>query len=80
MASHFKFDRKSTETETTTRSEFPNGGKAILEQILVSKEINKSKRSVRVAVRDPRKINHLRKVIEIEKLYQSSPGLSVPPE
>ena len=44
MASHFKFDRKSTETETTTWSEFPNGGKAILEQILVSKERNKSKR------------------------------------
>ena len=28
------------ETETTTWSEFPNGGKAIIEQILVSEEIN----------------------------------------
>ena len=33
------------ETETTTWSEFPNGGKAIVEQILASKEINKSKRA-----------------------------------
>ena len=28
------------ETETTSWSEFPNGGKAILEQILASEEIN----------------------------------------
>ena len=35
---------KSVETETTTLSEFPNGGKAIVEQILASEEINKSKR------------------------------------
>ena len=27
------------ETETTTSSEFPNGGKATVEQILVSEEI-----------------------------------------
>ena len=33
------------ETETTTWSEFPNGGKAIVEQIIVSEEINKSKRA-----------------------------------
>ena len=32
------------ETETTTGSEFTNGGKSIVEQILVSEEINKSKR------------------------------------
>ena len=32
---------KSMETETTW-SEFPNGGKAIVEQILASEEINKS--------------------------------------
>ena len=31
------------ETETTTWSEFSNGGKAIVEQILASEEINKSK-------------------------------------
>ena len=43
-ASCFEFDRKSLETETTTGSEFPNGRKAIVEQILVSEEINKSKR------------------------------------
>ena len=29
----------------TTWSEFPNGGKAIAEQILASEEINKSKRA-----------------------------------
>ena len=31
------------ETDTTTWSEFPNGGKTIVEQILASEEINKSK-------------------------------------
>ena len=35
----------STETETTTKSEFPNGGKAIAEQILASEERKKSKRA-----------------------------------
>ena len=44
-ASHCEYDGKSMETETTTWSEFPNGGKAILEQILASEEINKPKRS-----------------------------------
>ena len=33
---------KSMETETTTWSEFPKGGKAIVEQILASEERNKS--------------------------------------
>ena len=32
-------------TETTTWSEFPNGGKAIVKQILLSEEINESKRA-----------------------------------
>ena len=40
-----------------------NGGKPILEQILVSEERKKSKRA------DPsRKVNHLSKVFEIDKL------------
>ena len=39
-ASHCEFDGKSMETETTIWSEFPNGGKAIAEQILASEEIN----------------------------------------
>ena len=43
-ASRCKFGRKSMETETTISSEFPNGGKAIVEQILAPDEINKSKR------------------------------------
>ena len=33
------------ETDTTTWSEFPNGVKAIVKQILASEEINKSKRA-----------------------------------
>ena len=32
------------DTETTTWSEFPNGGKIIVEQILASEDRNKSKR------------------------------------
>ena len=44
QSSYFEFIGKSMETETTTWSEFPNGGKAIVEQILASEEINKSKR------------------------------------
>ena len=43
--SHSEFDGKSMETEATTWSEFPNGGKAIVKQILASEEINKSKRA-----------------------------------
>ena len=35
----------SMETETTALSEFLNGGKAIVEQILASEEINKSIRA-----------------------------------
>ena len=38
-------DGKSMETATTTWSEFPNGGKAITEQILASEERKKSKRA-----------------------------------
>ena len=40
----FEFIGKLMETETTTCSEFPNRGKTIGEQILVSEEINKTKR------------------------------------
>ena len=40
-----EFDGKSMETETTTRSEFPIRGKAIVEKILASEERNKSKRA-----------------------------------
>ena len=40
-----EFDGKSVETETATWSEFPNGGKAIVEQILASEEISKPKRT-----------------------------------
>ena len=43
--SHFEFDGNSMETEATTWLEFPNGGKAIVEQILASEKTNKSKRA-----------------------------------
>ena len=42
-ASCYEFDGKSMETETW--SEFSNGGKAIVEQILALEEINKCKRA-----------------------------------
>ena len=44
-ASHCEYDGKSMETETTKWSDFPNGGKAIVEQILASEERKKSKRA-----------------------------------
>ena len=44
-ASCFKFIGKSMETGTTTWSEFPNGVKTIVEQILMSEERNESKRA-----------------------------------
>ena len=40
-----KFEGKSMETKTTTESEFPKGGTATVEKILVSEERNKSKRA-----------------------------------
>ena len=36
-ASCFEFERKSMGTETTTWSEFPSGGKVVVEQILASR-------------------------------------------
>ena len=72
------------ETETTTWSEFHSGGKAIVEQILVSLERNKSKRAG---------LWEWQSGIHVEKLtiwvrsfqinlknYKSSPGQSVLPE
>ena len=41
----FELVGKSTETKTKIWSEFPNGGKAIVKQILASEERNKSKRA-----------------------------------
>ena len=58
------------ETETTTWSEFPNGEKAIVEQILTSEEINKSKTAGwKVIVMDPRReVNYLSKVVWDKKI------------
>ena len=41
----FEFVEKSMETETTTWSELPNGGKVIVELMLASKERNKSRKT-----------------------------------
>ena len=43
-ASPFEFDGKLMAPEASTWSEFPNGGKAIVEKALVSEKGNKSKR------------------------------------
>ena len=44
-ASRCEHDGKSMETDTTTWSEFPKQGKAIVERILVLEELNKCKRA-----------------------------------
>ena len=81
-ASHCEFDGKLVETEAKTWSEFPKGGKAIVEQILASEDINKSKRAglwesqLGICVG---KLTIRVRSFEIEK-DQSSPGVSVPPE
>ena len=70
------------ETETTW-SEFPNGGKAIVEQILASEERNKSKRAGLWESQSGIWVGKLTiwvRSFEVEKLEQSSPGWSVPPE
>ena len=43
MEPHREFDGVSMETETTIWSDFPNGGKAVVEQILASEEKNRPK-------------------------------------
>ena len=59
----FEFERKSMETETTTWTEFPNWGKAIVEQILSSEEMNKFKGAgLWESQSGIWKINHLSKV------------------
>ena len=63
-ACHCEYDAKSMGTETIPWSEFPNGGKAIVEQILASSKnwIQKS-RTVKITVRDlSRKTDYLGKV------------------
>ena len=80
-AFRYEFDGKSMETETTTWSEFPNGGKAIVEQILASEEINKSKRAGLWESQSGIQVGKLTIWVRsfiIEKLWQCSPGQSVP--
>ena len=40
IAFHSEFHGKSPQTETITWSEFPNGVKAVVKQILASEEVN----------------------------------------
>ena len=40
LVPHFQSDGKSIATEATTWSEYPDGGKAMAEQMLASEEIN----------------------------------------
>ena len=71
------------EAKTTIWSEFPNGGKAIVEQILALEERNKSKRPGLWEWQSGIQVGTLTiwlGSLKIEKLYQSSPGPSLPPE
>ena len=77
------YDGKSMESEKTICSEFPNGEKAIVEKMLASGEINKSKRAWLRESESGIQVGMLTiwvRSFEIEKLLQSSPGLSVSPE
>ena len=59
------------ETKTTTWSTFPNRGKAIVEQILASEEINKSKRAGMWESQSGMRVGKLTiwvRSVEIEKL------------
>ena len=72
-ASHFEFDGTLMETETTTWSEFPNGGKDIVEKTLASEERSKCKRTgMWKSVWDvSSNVNHQSKVVPLEKVSQA---------
>ena len=64
IASHSQFYGKSLQTETTTWSEFPNGVKAVVKQILASEERTKKKHDCESHSLDlSRKVNQLKKVV-----------------
>ena len=67
-ASHCEFDGKSMETVTTTWSEFPNGGKTTVEQILASEEKNQSNRAGLLESQSGIQMGHLSKVIWDRKI------------
>ena len=78
-----EYDEKSMESETRTISESPNGGKAIVEQILAPQERNKSKwaglweSQFKIRVE---KLTIWVNSFEIIKIITEFPGLSIPPE
>ena len=78
-----EYNGKSMETETKTWSEFPNRGKAIVEQILASEERSKSKRAGLRESQSGIQVGMLtiwERSFEMEKIQQSSTDQSVPPE
>ena len=82
-ASRCEFDGKSVETETTTWSEFPNGGKAIVEQIPALEEMNKPRRAELWESQSgiqTGKFTIWGRSFELEKIQQNSPGWSFAPE
>ena len=61
--SSFEIEEKSTETESTTSTEFPNGRKDTAEEILRSGDESKRSRTVRTTVMDQnQKFNNLSRV------------------
>ena len=58
------------ETETTTWSEFPNRGDAIVEEILASEEISKSKRVALWESQFGIQVCHLNKVVCYNRVNQ----------
>ena len=78
-----EYDEKSMESETRTISESPNGGKAIVEQILAPQERNKSKRAGLWESQFKLRVEKLTiwvNSFEIIKIITEFPGLSIPPE
>ena len=71
------------ETEKTTWSEFANGGKAIVEEILASEKRNKSKRPGLWESQSGIQVGNQTiwvRPFEIKKLKQNLPDLLVPAE
>ena len=69
---------KLMETETTTWSEFPKGGKAIAEQILASEEINSKDQDCEM--QSGIRVGKLNFWVRSFEIIQSLPGQPVPPD
>ena len=81
--SPFQFEGTSIEIESTAWSEFANGIKATVKQMLGLEEINTSKKTGMWDSHSGIRVKTLTiwvRLFKIETLWQSLPGLSVPPE